>query len=49
MDIFDEAEEIKKNQELISKKLDEVESDLDKISKINKHKSKLKVVWKRQK
>ena len=49
MDIFDEAEEIKKNQELISKKLDEVESDLDKISKINKHKSILKVVWKRQK
>ena len=49
MAIFDEAEEIKKNQELISKKLDEVESDLDKISKINKHKSKLKVVWKRQK
>lgn len=49
MDIFDEAEEIKKNQELISKKLDEVESNLDKISKINKHKSKLKVVWKRQK
>ena len=49
MDIFDEAEEIKKNLELISKKLDEVESDLDKISKINKHKSKLKVVWKRQK
>lgn len=49
MDIFDEAEEIKKNQELISKKLDEVESDLEKISKINKHKSKLKVVWKRQK
>lgn len=49
MDIFDEAEEIKKNQELITKKLDEVESDLEKISKINKHKSKLKVVWKRQK
>ncbi len=33
----------------IAKKLDEVESDLEKISKINKHKSKLKVVWKRQK
>ena len=49
MDIFDEAEQIKRNQESISKKLDEVESDLDKISKINKHKSKLKVVWKRQK
>ena len=49
MDIFDEAEEIKKNQELITKKLDEVELDLEKISKINKHKSKLKVVWKRQK
>ena len=49
MDIFDEAEEIKKNTESISKKLDELESDLDKISKINKHKSKLKVVWKRQK
>ena len=49
MDIFDEAEQIKRNQESISKKLDEVESDLEKISKINKHKSKLKVVWKRQK
>lgn len=49
MDIFDEAEQIKKNTESISKKLDELESDLEKISKINKHKSKLKVVWKRQK
>lgn len=49
MDIFDEAEKIKRNQEKIAKKLDEVESDLEKISKINKHKSKLKVVWKRQK
>ena len=35
MDIFDEAEQIKRNQESISKKLDEVESDLEKISKIN--------------
>ena len=49
MDIFDEAEEIKRNQELISKKLDEFESDFEKISKINKHKSKLKIAWKRQK
>ncbi len=49
MDIFDEAEQIKKNTESISKKLDELESDLEKISKINKHKSKLKIAWKRHK